>query len=80
MTTESKYRRVFALRLPLSTRIQAAENAEREGVSLNQFVALAVAEKIARLAVLHSRTPDSDKADLQEEGFEVVRRESGLIE
>ena len=50
MADEPEVPRVFALRLPLSTRIRAAESAEREGMSLNQFVALAVAEKIARLA------------------------------
>lgn len=48
MTTESKSQ-VFPLRLPLSTRIQAAEIAEREGISLNQFITVAIAEKITRL-------------------------------
>jgi hypothetical protein len=75
MTTEFKAKPSFALRLPQSMRIEAVDIAKREGISLNHFVVLAVAEKIARLEVLHSRTPDSDKADLQEEGLAVVRRE-----
>jgi hypothetical protein len=38
----------FPLRLPKSTRLQAVELAKREGLSLNQFIALAVVEKITR--------------------------------
>ncbi len=40
---------VFPLRLPTTTRLQAVELASLDGVSLNQFISLAVAEKIARL-------------------------------
>jgi hypothetical protein len=40
---------VFALRLPRSTRRQANEMAKQEGLSLNQFITLAVAEKIVRM-------------------------------
>ena len=40
---------VFPLRLPTTTRIQASELASRDGISLNQFISLAVAEKIVRL-------------------------------
>jgi len=47
--TEHKVKTTFPLRLPKTTRIQAVEIASREGVSLNQFIALAVAEKIARM-------------------------------
>jgi len=39
----------FPLRLPRSTRLQAIEVAQNEGLSLNQFIALAVTEKIVRL-------------------------------
>ena len=39
----------FPLRLPFTTRRQAIEIAQREGLSLNQFISLAVAEKITRL-------------------------------
>jgi hypothetical protein len=67
MTTKFKARPVFPLRLPQSMRIEAAEIAKREGISINHFVALAVAEKIARLESLHSGTLDSKQADLQVE-------------
>lgn len=39
----------FPLRLPLSMRYRATDLAHREGLSLNQFISLAVAEKITRL-------------------------------
>lgn len=39
----------FPLRLPFTTRRQAIEIAQKEGLSLNQFISLAVAEKITRL-------------------------------
>jgi hypothetical protein len=39
----------FTLRLPPTTRIQATDLAHREGLSLNQFISIAVAEKITRM-------------------------------
>ena len=39
----------FPLRLPISMRRQVTELAQREGLSLNQFIVLALAEKITRL-------------------------------
>jgi predicted HicB family RNase H-like nuclease len=47
--TAEKQPRAFILRLPASTHLQAIEVAADEGVSLNQFINLAVAEKLARL-------------------------------
>ncbi len=41
---------VFALRLPDDLKEQAAELAAREGVSLNQFIATAVASRIGALS------------------------------
>jgi predicted HicB family RNase H-like nuclease len=46
----------FPLRLPFTTRRQAIEIAQREGLSLNQFISLAVAEKITRLE--HTSWPE----------------------
>jgi hypothetical protein len=40
---------VFPLRLPTSTRSQANDFASSEGISLNQFITIAVAEKIERM-------------------------------
>ena len=39
----------FPLRLPRSMRVQANELARAEGISLNQFIAIAIAEKLARI-------------------------------
>jgi hypothetical protein len=39
----------FPLRLPHSMRRQADDLAHNEGLSLNQFISLAIAEKITRL-------------------------------
>lgn len=39
----------FPLRLSPSIREQAGEFAKREGISLNHFISLAVAEKLSRL-------------------------------
>jgi hypothetical protein len=39
----------YALRLPVSVMRLAKETAEREGVSLNQFIASAVAEKLSAM-------------------------------
>ena len=61
MTTESKFQ-LFALRLALLTRAQATEIAEREGISLNQFILVALSEKIARLEFLHPGTLKSETA------------------
>jgi len=44
----------FALRLPLSMRREATTLAESEGISINQFIALAVAEKITRMDLIVS--------------------------
>ena len=49
MTKENGRPVSFPLRLPLSMRRQAIQVAQREGLSLNQFISLAVAEKITRL-------------------------------
>ena len=42
----------FNLRLPESLHLQVRELAERDRVSINQFVTLAVAEKVAALRTL----------------------------
>jgi HicB family len=42
-------RQVFSLRLPHSQLEKAKILAEREGISLNHFVSVAVAEKLARM-------------------------------
>jgi hypothetical protein len=61
----------FPLRLPHSMRRQANDLAHREGLSLNQFISLAVAEKITRLeqSVWHERKthPENGRLNSQTE-------------
>ncbi len=47
---EERYSGRFTLRLPKSLHRRAAEQAEREGVSLNQFVNVALAEAVGQRA------------------------------
>lgn len=42
-------KRSFPLRLPVSLRRQATDLAEGDGISLNQFIGIAVAEKIGHM-------------------------------
>lgn len=49
MTKENNKPGSFPLRLPISIRRQANDLAQKDGLSLNQFISLAVAEKITRL-------------------------------
>lgn len=46
---DTKKRQGFLLRLPLTMRERAMQTAHNEGTSLNHFISLAVAEKLARL-------------------------------
>ena len=49
MNEEDKRRMTYPLRLAASLRDVAGHLAQRDGVSLNHFISLAVAEKISRL-------------------------------
>lgn len=53
----------FPLRLPVSDRVQAGAISEREGISLNHFIAMAVAERNARMEVMAQRHTISVGAD-----------------
>jgi hypothetical protein len=57
----------FPLRLPVSMRRQADEFARRDGLSLNQFITLAVAEKLTRMegakeTTLYQKLGDAPRA------------------
>jgi hypothetical protein len=57
--------RTFPLRLPESIRRAAEDLARADGVSLNQFVATAVAEKVSALSAatyLRDRAAHADRA------------------
>jgi predicted DNA-binding protein len=49
MTTQKKGSNSFPLRITPTMRRQIDYLAKREGVSLNQFISLAVAEKVMRM-------------------------------
>ena len=53
---------IFPLRLPRSTRMEAAAIAEREGMSLNEFIALALSEKFELLESLYRSTSRRENA------------------
>jgi len=61
-------RSTYPLKLPKSIKTAAAELARQEGVSLNQFIAVAVAEKIGVLRttaeVLRERAGEATPIDL----------------
>jgi predicted HicB family RNase H-like nuclease len=48
-SSERRRRSAFLLRLPFSLRVRADGLAEQDGISLNHFISLAVAEKVATL-------------------------------
>lgn len=49
MTEQRRRRLCFPLRLSPSLRAQASSMAEQEGISLNHFISLAIAEKVIRM-------------------------------
>jgi len=52
MMVKNEFPQTFSLRLPSSMRRQADKFAQKEGISLNQFIMLAVAEKLTRMKPL----------------------------
>jgi len=65
MADEYFRRQMFPLRLSPTMRHQANELAHREGISLNQFISLAIAEKISRM---EQQTWTRDQANSKFEG------------
>ncbi|HEY3719705.1 MAG TPA: toxin-antitoxin system HicB family antitoxin [Roseiarcus sp.] len=66
----------YALRLPASIKAEAEKIAKEDGTSLNQFVASAVAEKVAAIRTLNYFAPFKARANLDE--FDrIMRREFG---
>jgi hypothetical protein len=66
----------FPLRLPASVRTDAQEMSAKEGTSLNQFIAIAVAEKIAALKAARFFAERRDRADV--DAFDrFMQREGG---
>lgn len=67
---------VYQLRIPRSVKAAVARWAERDGISMNQFMATAVAEKISVLATIDLFEDRAARADY--ESFDrVMNRKSG---
>lgn len=72
MTTPASY----ALRLPRSIKIEVERAARRDGISMNQFIATAVAEKLSALEThefFERRATRADYATFDR----IMRREGG---
>ena len=65
----------FPLRLPASIKAAAEQLAKQEGISLNQFVATAVAEKLAAMSTAAFFAERRERADFQ--AFRALLNRSG---
>lgn len=71
MSTTSTY----PLRLPRSVKLAVEQLAKKEGISLNQFVATAVAEKLAAMRTAAFFVERKERADL--EAFRAILTRQG---
>jgi uncharacterized protein (DUF1778 family) len=55
----------YPLRLPQSLKRAVADAAARDGISINQFIMLAVAEKLAVIDTVRFFAERSERADLE---------------
>ncbi|HYD07059.1 MAG TPA: toxin-antitoxin system HicB family antitoxin [Reyranella sp.] len=66
----------YPLRLPASIRAEVAKLAKREGISVNQFIALAVAQKVSALNAASWFAERRSRADMR--AFDkLMKRRSG---
>ena len=68
--------RVYPLGLPASLKAAVAEISREEGTSINQFVAMAVAEKISAMKTAEFFTARGAEADI-EAARRLLRRDGG---
>lgn len=66
----------YPLRLPASLKEAVAEISRAEGTSMNQFVVMAVAEKISAMSVAEYFERRRDAADV-DAALRILRREGG---
>ena len=65
----------YPLRLPLSVKAEVERLAKADGISINQFVATAVAEKLAAMETAKFFATRRDQADFA--GFDRIMRRKG---
>ncbi|MCY3754110.1 MAG: toxin-antitoxin system HicB family antitoxin [Alphaproteobacteria bacterium] len=66
----------FALRLPVSLKDAVAEASRKDGASINQFIALAVAEKLSAMRTAEFFAERRARADV-EEARRILFRDGG---
>ena len=66
----------YPLRLPQSLRDAIAQAAARDGISINQFITLAAAEKLAAIDTVRFFAERADRADF-ERFQQILNRSSG---
>jgi hypothetical protein len=67
----------YPLRLPRSVKAAVEKLAREEGISMNQFVATAVAEKLAAMNTVAFFTERRERADLPA-FLKILRRQGGM--
>ena len=66
----------YPLRLPASLKAAVAEISREEGTNINQFVAMAVAEKVSAMKTAEFLALRRDEADV-EAALRILRRAGG---
>ena len=66
----------YPLRLPASLKAAVAEISRAEGTSINQFIAMAVAEKVSAMKTAEFFAARSDEADV-EAALRILRWDGG---
>lgn len=66
----------YPLRLPASLKAAVAEISRAEGTSINQFIAMAVAEKVSAMKTAEFFAARGDEADV-EAALRILRRAGG---
>ena len=66
----------YPLRLPVSLKAAVVEISRAEGTSINQFVAVAVAEKVSAMKTAEFFTAKRNEADI-DAALRILRREGG---
>ena len=68
--------KTYPLRLPASLKDAVAEISREEGTSMNQFIAMAVAEKVSALKTAEFFAARNSEADI-EAAIRVLKRDGG---
>ena len=65
----------YPLRLPISLKNEVSKLAKEDGTSMNQFIAIAIAEKVAAIETAHFFAERAKKANLK--AFEKILARKG---